>query len=198
MENVLRREMVFGLKDLFTGANITGDFMEWFKGFKGLKESKKADEVGKLVDNARSSLNIYGSCNAIYDAKEINVTVFDIPTVVQGKTFTHGDTIKNIEFLDFTALIGWCATESIDLRYIDYKAYLEFDEEIHDEEEYFDKKFKYAFKEEEKYSVLESLIDMSFDDIEKHFISFYEEDIDGSRSFLKLDNGMEIVIDKLD
>jgi hypothetical protein len=197
MENVLRREMVFGLKDLFTGANIAGDFMEWFKGFKGLKESKKADEVGKLVDNARSSLNLFQSCNAIYNAKELNVTVFDIPTVSQGKTFTHGDTIKNIEFLDFTALIGWCAMESIDLRYIDYKAYLEFDEEIHDEEEYFDEKFKYAFKEEEKYSVLENLINMSFDDIENHFISFCEEDIDGSRSFLKLDNGIEIVIDKL-
>lgn len=197
MKNVLR-EKELGLKDLFVGANVEGNFMDWFKGFKELKEAEKAETIGKLVENARSSLDIFQSCNAVYDEKQINVTLYEIPTVAEGRTFTNADTMKNIQYLDFISTICWCVTEEIDMRYINYKAYTEFNEEIHDEDEYWNEHCKFACTENEKYEVLESIAEMSFQDIEEHFISFYEEDLEQGRYFLKLDNEIEIVIDKLD
>lgn len=204
MEYVLRNEMELGLKDLFVKANAgAGNFMNWFKGFKQLKEIEKADNVKNLVDDARKNdSQIFSACNAVYSEKDLKVILFEIPEILaNGKTFTHAETQKSVEYVDFTSLVCWCATEDITISYTDYQAYLNFSEETDNEDTYWNKHTKYAFKEEEKYQVLEDILNMKWEDIEHHFVSFKEEDLgwDGAeRYFLKLDNGMEIVIDKLD
>lgn len=193
MTNVLE----LGLNDLFAGARIGESFMDWFKGFKKLAENEKAKTVENLVDDARKNLDIFNSCNAVYFEDGIKVIINEIPEVAQGMSFTNGDTIKNIEYLDFISTLCWCSTEGIDVGYMNCQAYLDFNEET-DGEDYWDNHYKVANSENSKYEILETIAGMSFEDMEKHFISFQEEDLGQGRYFLKLDNGIEIVVDKLD
>lgn len=199
MEYVLRNEMELGLKDLFVKANAgAGNFIEWFKGLNGLKETEKADKVKMLVDSAKNNNSeIFKACNVVYNEKDLKVTLFEIPEILtNGKLFTHCETQRNIEFIDFTSFILCAVVEEFKLGYINFQAYLDFDEET-DNEEDLEKQIKIATTEEEKYLFIEEIVGIKFDDMQEHFIYAYYEDLDEQRMFVKFDNGIEIVIDKL-
>lgn len=199
MEYVEMKEMEFGLKDLFAKANVgAGNFIDWFKGFKELKETEKAETVKNLVNGARNNdSEIFSACNAIYNEKEIKVTLFEIPELLSNnKTFTHAETQRSIEYTDFTCFLLNSVMEEFQLAIINFQCYLDFDEET-DTDEDLEKQIKIADTEEDKYSFIEEIAGIKFDDWEEHFIYAYFEDLDEQRMFVKFDNGIEVMIDRL-
>ncbi|NSB12097.1 hypothetical protein [Clostridium beijerinckii] len=201
MEYVVNREMEFGLKDLFVKANDGAEnFIEWLKGLNGLKETEKADNVKKLVDDARSNdSEIFNSCTAVYDEKNLKVTLFKTPEILtsgNGKPFTHAETQRSTEYTDFTCFLLNAVMEEFKLAIVNFQAYLDFDEET-DLEEDLEKQIKIATTEEDKYSFIEEIAGIKFDDWDKHLVSAYFEDLDEQRMFAKFDNGIEVMIDRV-
>ncbi|NOW07207.1 hypothetical protein [Clostridium beijerinckii] len=198
MESVLvRREMELGLENLFVKANVTGNFADWFKSFRTDSENEKADQIKSLIDKARNNSEIFTGCDAVYNEKDNSIIMWEVPKVLyNGNRFTHVSTQKTIEYIDFVSLINLAVEENLDMGYMNCQAYYDFDEENHGEE-YWGKHYKVARNEEDKYSMLEHIVGISYYDMEKHFVSAYYEDLDEIRMFAKFDNGIEIVIDKL-
>ena len=193
------KEMEFGLKDLFVKANAgAGNFIDWLKSINLLNETEKADKIELLVNNARNNdAKIFNCCNAIYSEKKSKVTLFKIPELLTGgKTFTHCETQRSIEFTDLSCFLLNAVEEDFKLAIVNFQCYLDFDEET-DTDEDLEKQIKIADTEEEKYSFIEEIAGIKFDYWQEHFIYAYFEDLDEQRMFVKFDNGIEVMIDRL-
>jgi len=161
---------------LFKMAKLTTDYDEWYKLLKANKEPEKeiADLINVAKENTYDEDKIFKAVNVVYDEEKELVEMYKVPKILCEKPFTHVETKRSIDWIDFTCLILNCIEWDEDMGFTTEKSYHDgscFDE---DNEE---KLIKYAFSEDEIWDMLFEVTGTEdYDDLEEKFESCSWED----------------------